>query len=468
MKRVIALLGLLWLLWATPAFAITDPIVVQHKSAENASSVNNITLTSTLNVTTNNYSIVTCAWFANGITASVTDPAGNTYADTGAGAATNTTGPGWIQTFKAKITAGGGATLTPKCNYSSATTFVNILFHEISGLDASTAVDSTGNNSPNPSANTWTITASATSTSSNVLVYSVCAPQHTIVNAAGPSYTATEFTSDAILSEYAIIHTAGAHTPVLKTGVNPDNWACNTVNFKSADQTAPTTVSLNNFVPIRADAGTSATTWSGSYSVGTDTNRLLIVRLYYNGSADTNSPPTYNSVSTTRINRTCDDSTTQVCQDTYKLLSPATGSNTLTVTFSSARFGYMIAKDFGNVNQTTPISSIQTENIQTTNPSNVTVTSATGDWVDTGNVVNAKVSCPSSSTGLDFAPATSGDPEMFEGHAAGASSVTMGWTQITGSTCPGVSGNANHAHIAFDIQASAGAVIRNTMPPVVQ
>lgn len=445
------------LLCASPLFAITDPAVVQHKSAENASSVNNITVTSTSNVTTNNYSVVSCAWFANGITASVTDPAGNTYTDTGAGAATNTTGPDWIQTFKAKITAGGGATLTPKCNYSSATTFVNIIWSEMSGFDATTAVDSTSNSSPNPAANTWAVTSSATATAANVLVYSACAPQHTVVNAAGPGYTLTEFTSEGVLSEYAVIHTAGAHAPIIKTGINADNWACNTVNFKSADQTSDTGVVLDNYVPVRADANNSATTWSGSFISGSGTNRLLVVRLYYNGSADTNSAPTYNSVSMTRINRTCDDSTTQVCQDAYSLIAPATGSNTLSVTFTGARFGYMTAKDFANVNQTTPITSIQTENVQTVNPSNVTVTSAAGDWVDTGNVVNAKNSCASSSTILGFWPATSGDPEMFEGHAIGTGSVVMGWTQITGSTCPGTSGNANHAQIAFDIQAVSGA-----------
>jgi hypothetical protein len=456
MRKFVLFLGLTCatLALGRPVLAITDPAVVQHKSAQNSASVNNMTITSTSNVTTGNYSNVTCAWFANGITTTVTDQAGNTYADTGSGAVQQTTGPGWIQNFKAKITAGGGATLTPKCNYSSATTFVDIIWHEIQGADATTPIDGFGSAVPNPAANAWLITAFATSTNSNVFVYTACAPQHNITNTPGPGYTATEFTTDAVMSEYAVLHIAGAHTPVLRTGISADNWACITVNYKSADQTSDTGVVLDNYFPVRADANNSATTWSGSFISGSGTNRLLVVRLYYNGSADTNSAPTYNSVSMTRVNRTCDDHATQVCQDVYSLIAPATGSNTLSVTFTSARFGYMIAKDFANVNQTTPITSIQTENVQTTNPSNVTVTAATGDWIDTGNVVNAKNACASSSTILDFWPATSGDPEMFEGHAQGTGSVTMGWTHITGSSCPGTSGNAVHAQIAFDIQAA--------------
>jgi hypothetical protein len=449
-----------------PAYAITDPAVVQHTSglASGAGTTAAATFTAS-NVTTGNYIVVTAVDYTT--VASGTSKVATLTAKITATGGTKPTVTCTTTTSPMSCTDGGDTFADAGCGIATQTGFGvsvasrDILLVEVSGVDATTAVDSCANATPNPaSASGWYTGATVTSSASNTALYAACAPGNdNTITATPPASTFLDKTVDGVANVLRTgIHAVGPHSASFQAGATvPDHDSCNGVHLKSADQTADTGVVLDNYVPVRADAGNSATTWSGSFTSGSGTNRLLLVRLFYNGSADTNSAPTYNGVSMTRVNRTCDDNGTQVCQDVYQLVAPATGSNTLSVTFISARFGYMIAKDFINVNQTTPVTSIQTENTQTTNPSNTTVTAAAGDWIDTGDVVNAKVACGSSSTIRDFAPATSGDPEMFEGHARGSGSVIMGWTHITGSSCPGTSGNAVHAQIAFDVQSATAA-----------
>jgi len=182
----------------------------------------------------------------------------------------------------------------------------------------------------------------------------------------------------------------------------------------------------------------------------------VLVKLLYRNTQSGNPTVTYNSVSMSRVQLSCYNNGTSTCIDAYQLTSPASGAHTVSVTYTSSTDGHEASEDFSNVNQTTPIASIQTD-LTSGSGSSVTVTSQTGDWVSsqwTGTSGPTSL-CAASSTNSDyvFKIPTFGVWGGF-GHALGASSVTMNWTTSSTAACPGSAVGDNHAHMAFDIQSA--------------
>jgi hypothetical protein len=451
------ILLLLFLSCGIPALGQVS--VVQHTSAENAASSASVSATFTNNVTANNYILVSCAWFANGETVTVTDNAiggSNTYADTGSGGVTNSTGPEWIKTFKAKITHGGGTKPTVSCNFSPATIFVNIAIHEISGADASTFVDSFNSNSPNPASGTNFQAGTVATSAAIVLVYAACVPQHVIRMPTG-AYVQLEDTVDDLLTMVAVANTtvSGSYGPELKqfNGGN-DNVACSFVGIKAANQGSSGVSVGNSWSPGGHTTGTS---FSWTHTATGASNGLLIVALDYEAAQSGNPTVTFNSVSMPRATALhCYNSGsggTIHCVDLYELLAPASGAHTVSVTYANSTAGMEMSWDFGNVNQSTPIASVQTD-LTAASTSSVTVTSATGDWVLSNESANSSMAaiCPLNATN-SFSTYNSDSSHFFaSGFAAGAGSVVMNWQTSSTGSCPGTAVGTNHAHVAFDIQ----------------
>lgn len=173
-----------------------------------------------------------------------------------------------------------------------------------------------------------------------------------------------------------------------------------------------------------------------SFDAGTDSNRLLVINVVFNGSAAHtigDSAVTYNSVAATALGATTSQSNAR--QRTYVLVAPATGSNTVSVD-PSAGAGDVAAiievYCFSGVDQTTATDGYTTANgADTSAPyeSVVTVSSATDDMILFLHSVNASGVTGASATNyterLDNVNGTgSGTMGAESGEAAGTTSVT--------------------------------------------
>ncbi len=105
--------------------------------------------------------------------------------------------------------------------------------------------------------------------------------------------------------------------------------------------------------------GSAVTSLTQSHTVGTGSNRLLIVAVT-NYQVNTTTAVTYGGVSMTLINRST-GSVESLSQDTtlWYLVAPATGANNIVATLSGAASQYhsVHAMSYTGVNQTTPIDS---------------------------------------------------------------------------------------------------------------
>ena len=452
-------IGVLIALALCAASARAQVSVAQHTSARIGTAATSVSVAFGSNITAGNYVLVTCAWYSNGETVTVTDNASggsNTYSDTGSGAVTNATGPVWIQTFKAKIVNGGGTTPTVSCNLNNSTSLgINVAIAEISGADATTFVDSFTSATPNPAANTQFSAGTVATSAANTLIYAACFPNHTIVSQ-GLEYAKLEATIDDLWTAVGAANTgaAGNYLPRFQSGSSADNDACNVVAIKAASQTASTGVYPGNGYAQGTD--TSSTSRSWTHTVAGGSNGLLLVKLLYRNAQSGNPTVTYNSVSMSRVQFSCYNNGTSTCIDVYQLTSPASGAHTVSVTYTSSTDGHEASEDFSNVNQTTPVTGIQTD-LTSSSGSSVTVTSRAGDWVSSQwtGISGPTSLCAASSTNSDyvFKTPTFGVWGGF-GHATGASTVTMNWTTSSTASCPGSAVGDNHAHMAFDIQSA--------------
>jgi hypothetical protein len=414
------------------------------------------------NITTGNYILATCSVFASGTTISVSDNASggsNTYTDTGAGAATNSTGGTLIiQTFKAKIVNGGGTTPTVTCAFSPSSAG-DIAIAEINGADATNFVDSTGNATPNPAAGATFTTGSVSTSAANTLLYAACVPNGTL-QPFTPDYTQLEHTGDDMVTQVAVLNAgvAGTYVPaMIDARASTDNIACNTVAIKAASQVAQggTIFPGNAWAQV---TNTTSTTRSWTHVVAGGSNSLLVVSLHYRNSQSGFAPTvTYNSVSMTHTQLNCfnqGSGGTANCVDVFQLTAPSSGSHTVSVTYHATTDGHETSEDFSNTNQTTPITSIQNDTTANSS-SSVTVTSTTGDWVSShfSGQSGPTSLCAANSVVQDYNLKNSANGFWGGiGHAFGSSSVTMNWTTSSTSSCPGTAIGDNHTHVAFDIQ----------------
>ena len=200
-----------------------------------------------------------------------------------------------------------------------------------------------------------------------------------------------------------------------------------------------------------ASGGGSPVTWTHTC---TGSSLVLLVSVTYRGSGLSVSAVTYNGVGLTRI--ATDGPTSPAIQgDLWYLVNPATGANTVSVTFAGGTPTRVVAHSisFTGVDQATPIGTAAHANGSSTTPS-ATVSSAAGELVVDALCWNSNVATASVGAGqtqLDNDTTSAGSQETGEANSdeAGAASVTMSWT---------LSGSTGWSLIAVPLKPAAAAV----------
>lgn len=206
-------------------------------------------------------------------------------------------------------------------------------------------------------------------------------------------------------------------------------------------------------VAFDACTNSSGTGTSLSWShTCTGSDLVLYVYVGIDAAADFNPSVTYNSVSMTPIS----EITTNRYVAVFRLVNPATGSNTVSVTgLPGGGDEAAFAVSFTGVNQSDPDDTPVTENgsatAEPTNSNSIDVTSETGDMVLDFMHLNATTFANISAGGSQTIP-TNGSvddasSEHLTSYAAGASTVTMTWNW---------NNNAVYAQYALNINAAAG------------
>ena len=174
---------------------------------------------------------------------------------------------------------------------------------------------------------------------------------------------------------------------------------------------------------------TNVATRTWSHTVSSGNNRILIVGIALANNSQTVSSITYGGVALTRI-------TTSVARNTvdiWKLVAPGVGTSNIVATWTGNEDMAAWSGTFTNVDQTNPIGDSQIANGGDSTPT-VTVSATTGDIVvdmlsangDAGTVTigGSQTLICSGQTGTG-----GGDCRGFSSYEAGASSVTMSWSQ---------------------------------------
>lgn len=176
-------------------------------------------------------------------------------------------------------------------------------------------------------------------------------------------------------------------------------------------------------------SGAGPFAWSHTCA-GSD--RVLLVGISYYDSADTVSAVTYNSVALTVVSSST-VSNGQYTSTMYRLIAPATGSNTVSVTFTGGVFDFKAGSvSFTGADQTTPLGTAVTATGSSTTPS-VTVTSATGEIVlDNLTIVHSgTLSVDGSQTQRWNGTGAAGFIKGAASTEDGSTSTTMSWSNST-------------------------------------
>ncbi|MGI9067891.1 MAG: beta strand repeat-containing protein [Pyrinomonadaceae bacterium] len=178
-------------------------------------------------------------------------------------------------------------------------------------------------------------------------------------------------------------------------------------------------------------AGANVTTLTWSHTVGTGSNRILIVGVSIFGGGLTVSSVTYGGTALTRIGGQT-DSGNKVRMEIWKLVAPASGTASIVVTPSAATRVVGGAVSFNNVDQTIPNGTFASASGSSTAPS-VNVTSATGEvvidtLVATGDAISASVGAGQTQRWNKTTGSTSTEVLGAGSTEPGASTVTMSWT----------------------------------------
>lgn len=158
---------------------------------------------------------------------------------------------------------------------------------------------------------------------------------------------------------------------------------------------------------------------------------LFVCVSWYHGSS-TVSTVTYNSVAMTAIPSSL-VSASQYNTQWYYLLSPATGSNTVSITFSGNTFENTFAAiSFTGTHASTPYDAVVTATNTSTTPS-VDVSSSTTEIVVDGGLIthNGTLSEGASQTSRWNAISSGGSLKFFGSTETGAATTTMSWSNST-------------------------------------
>lgn len=179
------------------------------------------------------------------------------------------------------------------------------------------------------------------------------------------------------------------------------------------------------------DAATTSTSASFSHTCA-GSNRLLMVAIA-NDAGDSFQPgaPTYNGISMTSvgaINNATDFANVRLT--VFRLIAPATGSNTLAFSIGPVNF-VVVAVSFNGVNQTTPLGTAATATGTTAAQPSVTVSSAVNDLVfDAIGTLNSAADTFTAGTGQTKRASVDNGADIGGASSteAGAASVVMDWS----------------------------------------
>ena len=124
----------------------------------------------------------------------------------------------------------------------------------------------------------------------------------------------------------------------------------------------------------------AATSVNMNHIVGNGSNRFLIVSVAIERETDRVTAMTYAGQALTFVGTSVDPTTTARVE-VWRLIAPATGTNTVSVTFNSLSSVVVAAISFANVNQTTPIAASQFATGNATLTASASVASATNQVV---------------------------------------------------------------------------------------
>lgn len=196
----------------------------------------------------------------------------------------------------------------------------------------------------------------------------------------------------------------------------------------------------------------TGTTHTLSYAMHASANFCRVSVTGYNGT--TISSVTYNGVALSLIGSELTNADGRLLSE-FGLVSPATGTNNLVVTFSASVSGALIAiSGYTGVDTTSPTSGFQsftTSGAGDTSPTNLpAVTSATDDLV-VGTVVTSfddtMTADGAQTEEANFNDELFGSGRMATSHKAGASSVSLSWT---------FTGTLDYCVLGYSIKAAAG------------
>lgn len=182
---------------------------------------------------------------------------------------------------------------------------------------------------------------------------------------------------------------------------------------------------------VSSTSGNGAGPFSWSHTCS-GSDRVLFVGISHYDSSDTVSGVTYNSVAMTAVPSGATNNG-QFYVSLWYLIAPATGSNTVSVTFTGGVFDFKAGSvSFTGADQTTPLGTAVTATGSSTTPS-VTVTSATGEIVlDTLVIVHSGTLTVDGSQAQRW-NGTGGSGFIKGGGSteSGAASTTMSWSNST-------------------------------------
>lgn len=179
-----------------------------------------------------------------------------------------------------------------------------------------------------------------------------------------------------------------------------------------------------------SSAGGSASSFSWAHTcAGSD--RVLLLGISWYDTIDTISSVTYNSVAMTLV-PSSSKSIGQYTTVLYYLVAPATGSNTVAVTFTNAVFDFGGgAVSFTGADQSTPLGTANTASGTSTTPS-VAITSTTGEIVLDTLIITHSGTLTVDGSQTQRWNSTGGGFTKYAGSTEdGASTTTMSWSNST-------------------------------------
>ena len=231
-------------------------------------------------------------------------------------------------------------------------------------------------------------------------------------------------------------NTAGG-TLNIQAGNGTGYGGSGSINFLVAGASSVANTTFDNGTATTASAVN--TTVTVPFTVGSNSNRLLIVDITANAISSISSV-TYNGVAMTQL---LSNSVAANSHQVYYLVAPATGTHNLVITGGLSITASIGISSFYNVSQTTPVGAVSSNSGVMPTTDNLTVSSAAMNLVydSTGE----SSSCPSAGGGQTAAHScvTVSSAYLAATYKTGAASVTMAETISSGF----------YDHVAFSIKS---------------